>query len=38
MNFSDDEESLLSEYLLASAKLHLGLSPKAARKLALQFA
>jgi len=37
-HFTDEEESLLSEYLLRAAKLHHGLSPKATRELAFEFA
>ena len=36
--FSDDEEALLSSYLLSASKLHHGLSPKATRLLDFDFA
>ena len=35
---TDDEESLLADYLLTASKLHHGLSPKEARTLAFEFA
>ena len=35
---TDDEESLLADYLLTASKLHHGLSPKEARLLAFGFA
>jgi DDE superfamily endonuclease len=36
--FSDSEERMLVDYLLTASKLHHGLSPKAARELAYEFA
>jgi hypothetical protein len=35
---TDDEESLLADYMLTASKLHHGLSPKEARLLAFEFA
>jgi len=35
---TDDEESLLADYLLTASKLHHGLSPKEARVMAFDFA
>jgi hypothetical protein len=35
---TDDEESLLADYLLTASKLHHGLSPKEARLPAFEFA
>lgn len=36
--FDENEESLLANYLIKCAQLHHGLTPKAARKLAFEFA